>query len=262
MTTLTNPGGLRWLLRDTAALTGRSLKHERRNLDGLLVTVLAPVFMLLAFVFVFGGTTLGGRDAYLAYVVPGILVVASAYGASMTAPAVTEDLTTGTIDRLRSMPVSPAALFGGHVGAAVLRTLVSSLLVLAVAVAIGFRPTGDPLRWFGVLGVLAAFSLAVAWLAAAVGALARSTQAAGGFTFFALFFPYVSSAFAPPDSLPAVLRGFAEHQPVTPVIETLRSLLLGQPLGGEVVAAIAWCTGAVVVAVPATAAVFRRRTRR
>lgn len=254
--------GLRWLLRDTVALTGRSVRHELRNLDGLLTTVLLPVMMLLVFVYVFGGATWAGRENYIDYVVPGILVLVSAYGASMTAPAVTMDLTTGTIDRLRSMPVSPAALFGGHVSATVLRTLTSSVLVLAVAVAVGFRPTRAPLAWLGALATVALFTIAVAWVAAAVGAVVRSVEAAGGFTFFALFFPYVSSAFVPPETLPSGLQPLAEHQPVTPVIETIRALLTEQPVGSNAWLAVAWCAGTIVVMAPLTAVLFRRRTRR
>ncbi|MTV23927.1 ABC transporter permease [Nitriliruptoraceae bacterium ZYF776] len=249
-------------MRDAAALTGRRLRHERRNLDGLLTTVLLPVMMLLVFVYVFGGATWDGRDTYLAYVVPGILVLASAYGASMTAPAVTQDLTTGTVDRLRSMPVSPAALFAGHVGAAVLRTTGSCILVLAVAIGIGLRPTTSPLRWAAALATVAGFALAVSWVAACAGVLARSVEAAGGFTFFALFFPYVSSAFVPTASLPSVLRPVAEHQPVTHVIESLRALLHDQPVGDHAWWALGWCVATVALFVPLTALRFRARVRR
>jgi ABC-2 type transport system permease protein len=263
MTTLSPSAlSLRWLLRDTAALTGRSVRHELRSLDGLLITVMLPVMMLLAFVYVFGGATWAGRERYVAYVVPGILVLTSAYGASMTAPAVTLDLTTGTIDRLRSMPVSPAALFAGHVSATVLRTLTSSVLVLATAVAVGFRPTGAPLAWIGALATIVLFTVAVAWVAAAVGVMVRSVEAAGGFPFFALFFPYVSSAFVPPETLPSVLQPLAEHQPVTPVIETVRALLLAQPIGSAAWLAVAWCAGIIAMMAPLTAVLFRRRTRR
>lgn len=252
---------LRWFAADALVLTGRGLRHHVRHLDGLLLGVLLPVFMLLLFVYVFGGALETGR-AYVDYVVPGIIVLTAGYGAAQTAVSVAEDLSTGTIDRFRSLPMSPAALLTGHVLAALVRNLGSTLLVVLVAVGIGFRPTTSVLAWLGVLAVTGVYVLAMAWLAVVVGVAAGSTESASGFTFFVLFLPYVSSAFVPPETLPAVLRGFAEHQPFTPVIETMRGLLLGTPVAGSVGPALAWCLGVLALAVGGSALLFRRRTRR
>lgn len=252
---------LAWLMADTSALAGRSIRHELRSLDGLLVTVLLPVLILLAFVYILGGA-LETPGRYIDYVVPGIVVLACGYGAALTATSVTQDLTTRTIDRLRSLPASPAALFAGHVTAALLRTLFSATLLVGVAIALGFSANASPLAWLAAGGVVALYVLAIAWASAAVGVAARSVEAAGGFAFFVLFLPYLSSGFVPLETLPAAVRAVAENQPLTPVIETLRALLLGTELGQNGWQAITWCVAIIAVAIPTSALLFRRRTSR
>jgi ABC-2 type transport system permease protein len=256
-----NRSTLAWLLADTSALAGRSIRHELRRLDGLLVTVLLPVLILLVFVYIFGGA-LETPGSYIDYVVPGIVVLTSGYGAALTATALTQDLTTATIDRLRSLPASPAALFAGHVTATLLRTLFSATLVVGVAIALGFGAVADPHAWLSALGVTTLYILAIAWASVIVGVVARSVEAASGFSFFVLFLPYVSSGFVPPETLPSALRAFAANQPLTPVIETLRALLLGTELGNHAWRATAWCIAIVALAIPASAVLFRRRTSR
>ncbi|PRX98550.1 ABC transporter permease [Allonocardiopsis opalescens] len=248
-----------WLLADSAVLTARSLRHNLRQFDALLLSVILPLTLLLMFVYVFGGALHVGT-AYIDYVVPGILISAAGYAASQTAVAFSQDLTSGAIDRFRSLPMSSAALLTGHVTASLLRNLLSTLLVLGTAVAIGFSPATDPLAWIAALGTIALYILAICWISIAFGTIARSAEGASGFTFFVLFLPYVSSAYVPPDTMPAALRPFAEHQFVTPVIETLRGLLLGTPTDSAP-AALAWCLGILAVTVPASAYLFRRRTR-
>jgi ABC-2 type transport system permease protein len=245
-------------MTDSIALIGRSLRHSVRSVDALLTAVLLPVLLLLLFVYVFGGAIRSG-GSYRDYVVPGIILLCAGFGSATTAVGVNVDMTTGVMDRFRSLPIATAAPLTGHVVASVVRNLVSTLLVLAVALAIGFEPTAGPAEWLGVLGVLAAFMLAVAWLAAAFGLLARSAEAAGAFSFLILFLPYVSSAFVPPDTMPAGLQWIAEHQPVTPIIETLRSLMLGTP-GSDAVTALAWCLGFAAIGMVAAASLFRTRT--
>jgi ABC-2 type transport system permease protein len=263
-TTPTSPSSrsmFAWLIADSSALAGRSIRHELRRLDGLLVTVLLPLLVLLAFVYVFGGA-LQTPGSYIDYVVPGIVVLTSGYGAALTAPALTQDLTTSMIDRLRALPASPAALFAGHVTAAVLRTLFSAVLVISVAIGLGFDARASLLAWIGAIGMVTLYILAIAWVAVVVGVAARSVEAASGFSFLVLFLPYVSSGFVPPETLPPVLRAFAVNQPLTPVIETLRALLLGTDAGDHGWRALAWCSTTVALAIPASALLFRRRTRR
>jgi ABC-2 type transport system permease protein len=167
-------------------------------------------------------------------------------------------MTTGVIDRFRSLPIASAAPLTGHVIASILRNVVSTVLVLAVALLLGFDPTAGLLDWLGVLGLLLLFMAAISWLAAAFGLLARSAEAAGAFSFFVLFLPYVSSAFVPPESMPAALEAIASRQPITPIVETLRSLMLGTP-GGDAVVAVAWCAGFAILGCVAAALLFRRR---
>jgi ABC-2 type transport system permease protein len=247
------------LLRDTVVLTGRALRHQLRHVDGLILGAVIPVVLLLLFVYVFGGA-IAGRDDYVQYVVPGVIIVAAGFSAAQVALAVNDDLGSGTVDRLRSMSTSIGALLVGHVLANVMRNLASTVLVVALALVIGFRPDAGVLAWIGAGATAAAFMVAIAAVSVVAGVAARSADGAWGFTFFVLFLPYLSSAFVPLETLPTVLRGIAEHQPATPVIETMRGLLLGQPIGSAGWQAAAWCSGIVAVSVPVAAWLYRRRT--
>ncbi len=243
-------------------MVGRSLRLSVRNVDAVLASLVLPVMLMLVFVYFFGGAIDTGtphRD-YVTYVAPGVLILCAGYGASMTAVSVSRDMAEGVIDRFRSLDVSGTAVLTGHVAASTVRNLAATATVLAVALAIGFRPAADPAGWLAALGVLLAYVVALAWLAAVVGLLARSAEAAGGFTFFVLFLPYPSSAFVPIDTMPGWLHGFAEHQPVTPVIESLRALLLDRPAGDAPWLALAWSAGLTALALPLCALAFRRRT--
>jgi ABC-2 type transport system permease protein len=244
---------------EVGTLIGRSVRHTVRSIDATIVAIVLPVLILFTFVYVFGGAMQTGT-AYLTYVVPGIVVLCAAHGSAMTATSVNHDLTTGMIDRIRSLPVVGASLLVGHVVASVLRNLVSTAVVVVVAVLIGFRPVATPLGWVLAAGLLALFMAALSAVAAAWGLLVRGPEAAGAIAFVLLFLPYVSSAFVPPETMPAALRGFAEGQPTTPVVETLRALLLGQPTGGAAVPAVLWCLGLLVVGIAASGRLFRRRT--
>jgi ABC-2 type transport system permease protein len=240
-------------------MAGRCLRLSARNLDAVLTSLLLPVMLLLLFVYLFGGAIQTGTR-YVTYVVPGVLLLCAGFGASMTAVSVTTDMTGGIIDRFRSLDVAGSSVLAGHVAASVVRNLASTVLVFGVAFLIGFRPGAGPLDWAAAAGVLLLFILAVSWLSAAFGLLARSPEAAGGFSFFVMFLPYPSSAFVPIDTMPAWLHGFAANQPVTPVIETLRGLLLGIPAGSSPARAVAWCLGILVASVAVSGMLFRRRT--
>jgi ABC-2 type transport system permease protein len=244
---------------DWATMAGRSLRIARRNVDVLLTSLLLPVMLMLLFVYLFGGAIDTGTR-YVTYVVPGVLLLCAGFGASMTAVSVTTDMTGGIIDRFRSMDVGGSSVLAGHVAASVVRNLASTVLVFGVAFLIGFRPSAGLLDWLAAAGVLLLFILAISWLAAAVGLLARSPEAAGGFSFLVMFLPYPSSAFVPIDTMPGWIHGFASNQPVTPVIETLRGLLLGLPVGSSPARAVAWCLGILVASVAASGVLFRRRT--
>jgi len=248
------------LAHDTWVLTGRSVRQERRQVDALTLAIILPIAQLLLFTFVFGGA-ITSRAQYLEYVLPGVLVLTAGYGAAQVALVVARDMTTGTIDRIRSMPVASPALLLAHVTANVGRNVVSTTLVLVVAVALGFRSDAGPGEWLAAVGAVALFVVAVATLSTAVGVAAKSTDGAGGFTFLVLFVPYLSSAFVPLNTLPGWLRPVAEHQPATAVIETIRGLLVAGPVASPALRAALWCGGLVAVSLPLASALFRRQGR-
>lgn len=240
-------------------LTARALRLNRRNVDVLITSLALPIVLMLMFVYLFGGAISSGGD-YVTYVVPGVILLCAGFGASLTAVSVTSDVAGGLVDRLRSMNVGGTAFLAGHVGASLLRNLASTLLVFGVAVLIGFRTHAGVLDVAAAAGVLALFVVAVSWLSAAVGLIAHSPEGASGFTFLIMFLPYPSSAFVPIDTMPGWLQGFAEHQPTTPVIESLRALLLGTPIGSAAWLALAWSAGLLAVSIAASGYLFRRRT--
>lgn len=251
------------ILTHATVLTGRSLLLSRRNVDAVITSMMLPVLLMLIFVYFFGGAidTGGAYDAYVMYVVPGVLFLCAGFGSATTAVAVSEDMKGGIIDRFRSLDIDGTPILAGHVVASTVRNLFSTTLVFGVAVLIGFRPAATPAGWLAVAAVLLACIVALSWLSAAVGLLARTPEAAGGFSFFMSFLPYPSSAFVPVDTLPDWLHGFAEHQPVTPAIESLRGLLLGRPVGDAPWIALAWAAGTLVVSVALSRVLFRMRTR-
>jgi ABC-2 type transport system permease protein len=240
-------------------MIGRSVRIGARNVDALLIALALPALLMLVFVHFFGGAIETG-GAYVQYVVPGVLVLCVGFAAGHTAIGVADDMRGGIVDRFRSMDVGGAAVIGGHVVASLTRNLAASLPLFAVALASGFRPQATFAGWLAAAGVLLAYALAIAWVAAAVGLLARTPEAAGGFTFFVAFLPYPSSAFVPIDTMPSWLHGFAGHQPLTPVIESLRGLLLDQPVGADPWLALAWCAGLSLAGAAASALLFARRT--
>lgn len=249
---------LGWGAHDARAMIGRTLRRSVREPDTLIMAVALPVVIMLMFVTVFGGEIDTGR-AYVDFVVPGIVLLCAGYGASSTAVGVAGDVTGDIMSRFRTLPIRPSSVLTGHVVASLVRNAVSTTLVVGVAFALGFRPTAGPREWLGVVALLAAYVLALTWIAVCVGVVASSPEAASGFSFGIMFLPYVSSAFVRPETMPAALEWFARHQPVTPVTDTLRTWLVGMP-GGDAVVAFAWCAGFYVVARLLAGRLFRRRT--
>jgi ABC-2 type transport system permease protein len=245
-------------MTDSLVFVGRSVRHSARSIDAVMVAVLLPVLILLLFVYVFGGAIDTGAGHYVDYVVPGIVLLCAGYGSATTAVSVNQDMTTGVIDRFRSLPIASSGVLTGHVVASVLRNLLSTVIVLGVALLIGFEPRAGVLDWLGVAGVLLAFMVAISWLAACFGLLASSAEGAGAFSFAIMFLPYVSSAFVPTSSMPAALRAIGDRQPVTPIVETLRGLMLGTPVGSHAFVALAWCGGLAAVGIVSAGLLFRR----
>lgn len=243
---------------NSLTLVGRCVRMSSRNVDALITSVMLPVMLMLIFVYLFGGAIHTGTT-YVTYVVPGVLLLCAGFGSSLTAVSVSHDMTGGIIERFRSLDIGGVSFLTGHVVASVARNVVSTVLVFGVAFLIGFRPNAGLLRWLAAVGVLLLFLLAMSWFSAAIGLLARSPEAANGFTFLVMFLPYVSSAFVPIHTMPVWLHGVAENQPITPVIESLRGLLLGSPVGTTPWLAAAWCSGILSLSVLASGVLFRRR---
>ncbi|OLT14438.1 multidrug ABC transporter permease [Pseudonocardia sp. CNS-139] len=238
----------------------RSVRLTWRNPDTLIMSAVLPLLMMALFVYVFGGAITTGTE-YVDYVVPGIVLLCTGYGASSTAMSVAADMTSGMIDRLRSLPIRSSAVLVGHVTASVVRNVAATTLVVLAAVAMGFRPDADPLDWLLFAGLVLLYVLALSWIAAAFGVVAKSVESASVVGFVMLFVPYLSSAFVPTHTMPAFLRPLSEHQPITPVIETVRGLLTGTPVERGWVA-LAWTLGLLVAGYAAAAWLYRRRAGR
>jgi ABC-2 type transport system permease protein len=250
-------------MNDAMTMLRRDFRHTLRNPGTMIMTIGLPVILLLVFVGVFGGALkagLGplpdGRD-YIDYVVPGILLMTVGYGSTTTAMAVNRDMTEGIISRFRTMAISRASVLTGHVVGSTTRTLAGTVLVIGVAVLMGFRPAGDPLRLLATFGLVALFALALTWLGVAVGLLARTAEGTAPFTLVTQLLPFLSSAFVTPGTMSAPVRWFAAHEPFTPVIDTLRELLLGTPVDDAAVA-VAWCVGLALAGYLWARALFRR----
>jgi ABC-2 type transport system permease protein len=248
MTTMT------YTVRDSATMLRRNLRHMRRYPSMTLMLAGMPIVFLLLFVYVFGGTLGaglgtpgGGRAAYLNYVVPGILLMTIAAAVNGTSVSVSTDMTEGIVARFRTMAIARASVLTGHVLGSVIQTLLSLLVVLGVAIALGFRPSAGPLGWLAVFAVLAMTSFALTWLAVALGLVARTVEEASNTPMPLILLPFLGSGFVPTDSMPAGLRQFADYQPFTPIIETLRALLTGEPVGNHAVVAVAWCAGIALI---------------
>jgi ABC-2 type transport system permease protein len=251
------------LLTDSATMFRRSLRRMRRYPSLTFFIAGIPVVLLLLFAFVLGGTMgagLGGavapasgavagatpgaglsRDAYLAYIIPGILLATVAGSGQGTAISVAMDMTAGIIARFRTMAIARGAVLAGHVLGSVLQGLLATVIVVVVAVAIGFRPTTAPIDWIAATGLLALTAFAISWLCVALGMVSNSVETASNLPMFLVLMLFVSSAFVPTASLPGPLAWFAEHQPFTPIIETLRGLLVGTPIGNDGLLAVGWC---------------------
>lgn len=251
----------RHLFSDTALLTGRSLRHITRSPDTIITTAVMPIAFLLLFVYVLGGAIRAGTDRYVDYLLPGILLITVASGIAYTAYRLFLDLQSGIFERLHSMPIARPAVLWAHVLTSLVANLLSVLLVVLVALLMGFRSGAGPLAWLGVLGILTLFTLALTWLAVIPGLTATTVDGAAGFSYPLLLLPFVSSAFVPTGSMPGPVRAFAEHQPVTALVDTIRDLFAGQPVGGALWVALAWCLGLLLLAYGLATRLYRRRFR-
>lgn len=246
-------------LHDTTVLTRRSLRHVLRSPDTIVTTAVTPIAMLLLFVYVFGSAIDIGGGSYVDYLLPGILLITVASGIAYTAFRLFTDVSGGIVERFQSMPIARSAVLWSHVLTSVVANLTSLVLVVLVAVLMGFRSGAGVLAWLGVLGILVLFTLALTWLAVIPGLTAKTVDGVSGFSYPLIFLPFLSSAFVPTAGMPGPVRWFAEHQPVTSIVDTIRDLYAERPVGSGVWVALAWCIGLLVVAYGLAMRTYRAR---
>ncbi|BDZ54075.1 ABC transporter permease [Agromyces marinus] len=247
-------------LADTGVLTGRSLTHVLRSPDTIVTTAVTPIALMLLFVYVFGGAIdTGGAGSYIDYMLPGILLITVASGVAYTAYRLFLDLQGGIFERFQSMPIARSSVLWAHVLTSLVANLVALAIVVGVALIMGFRTGASAGSWLAVAGILVLFTLALTWLAVVAGLSAKTVDGASAFSYPLIFLPFISSAFVPTDSMPAPVAWFAENQPVTSIVDTIRALFAGEPVGTDIWVALAWLVGILLVAYVVALAKYRRR---
>ncbi|MRS01907.1 ABC transporter permease [bacterium] len=246
-------------LSDMGVMLGRSMRHIFRSLDTIMTVTITPIIMMLLFVYVFGGAIQTGAANYVNYLLPGILLIAIASGISYTAYRLFLDMQSGIFDRFHSMPIARSSALWGHVLTSLVSNAMSVVMIILVALLMGFRSPAGVLSWLAVAGILALFTLALTWIAAIAGLSAKSMDGATGFAYPIIFLPFISSAFVPTETMPKVVRAFAENQPVTSIVNAIRALLSNQPVGEGIWIALAWCIGIMLVAYFFAMQVYKKR---
>ena len=247
----------------TGVLFGRSMRHILRSPDTIITVALVPIMMMLLFVYVYGGAirmSLRADVNYVTYMLPGVLLMAIASGIAYTALRLYMDVQGGLFARFRSMPIRRSSMLWGHVLTSLVSNAISVAVIILIALIIGFRSSAGILDWLAVAGILTLFTLALTWVAVIPGLLAKSMEGATAFSYPLIFLPFISSAFSPTDKMPAAVRAFAEHQPVSSIVVTVRALLMGQPVGNDIWIALAWCLGILIAAYLIAMRVYERLT--
>lgn len=235
-------------LRQTSILFGRSMRHIMRSPDTIITVAIMPIMMMLLFVYVFGGAIKTGTDNYVNYLLPGILLIAIASGVSYTAFRIFTDMQKGILSRFNSMPISRSSILWGHVLTSMISNVISVIIILLVALLMGFRSGAGVLEWIGVAGIVLLFTFALTWLAVIPGLKAKTIDGASAFSYPLIFLPFISSAFVPTDTMPTAVRVFAENQPVTSIVDAIRALLNSGSIGNELWVALSWCVAVTIVA--------------
>ena len=250
----------RHFFSDMGVMLGRSMRHILRSMDTIITVTIMPIMFMLLFVYVFGGAIQTGTDNYVNYLLPGILLIAIASGIAYTAYRLFMDMQRGIFERFHSMPIARSAPLWGHVLTSLVSNAISVVVIILVALLMGFRSSAGVWSWLAVAGILALFTLALTWIAVIAGLSAKTVDGAGAFSYPLIFLPFISSAFVPTESMPPVVRAFAENQPVTSIVEAIRSLLAGQPVGNDIWVALAWCIGILIVAYLFAMRIYKRKT--
>ena len=244
---------------DTAVLLGRSLRHITRSPDTIITTAIMPIALLLLFVYVFGGAIRHGSGSYVTYLLPGILLITIAMGISYTAVRLFTDMQGGIFERFQSLPIARSSALWSHVLTSLVANLISLVIVVLVAVGMGFRSGAGVLAWLAIAGILVLFTLALTWIAVIAGLSAKTVEGAGAFSYPIIFLPFISSAFVPTGTMPGPVRAFADNQPVTSIVNTIRDLLAQQPVSTDIWIALAWCLGILIVAYALAMATYHRK---
>lgn len=244
---------------DLGVMLGRSMRHITRSMDTIITVCLTPIAVLLLFVYVLGGVIQTGTDNYVNYLLPGVLLMAIASGISYTANRLFTDMQSGIFERFHSMPITRSAALWGHVLTSLISNAISVVVIILVALVIGFRSPAGVLSWLAVAGILALVILALTWIAVIPGLTAKSVDGASAFSYPLIFLPFISSAFVPTESMPGPVRAFAENQPVTSIVDAIRALLSNQPVGNDIWIALAWCVGILIVAYVFAMLIYKRK---
>ncbi|MEG1829768.1 MAG: ABC transporter permease [Cellulosilyticaceae bacterium] len=238
----------KYFLKDMGVMFGRSMKHIFRSMDTIITVSITPIAIMLLFVYVFGGAIQTGTAKYIDYLLPGIMLMTIGSGIAYVAYRLFTDKQRGIFERFHAMPISRSAVLWGHVLTSIISNGISVVVIIVVALLMGFRSSAGILEWLAVFGILGIFTLALTWIAVIAGLAAKTPDGAGAFSYPIIFLPFISSAFVPTETMPSVVRAFAENQPVTPIVEAIRNLLASQPVGNNIWIALTWCIAISVVA--------------
>jgi len=238
----------KYFFSDLGVMLGRSMRHVFRSMDTIITVTITPIAMLLLFVYVLGGAIQTGTDNYVNYLLPGILLIAIASGIAYTALRLFMDVQGGIFERFHSMPIARSTMLWGHVITSLVSNAISIVVIILVALVMGFRSSAGVQSWLAVAGILTLFTLALTWVAMIAGLSAKTVDGASAFSYPLIFLPFISSAFVPTESMPSVVRAFAENQPVTSIVDAIRALLSRQPVGNDIWVALAWCVGIMIMA--------------
>lgn len=246
-------------LSDTAVLTVRTMRHVTRSIDTIITTAIMPIAIMMLFVFILGGAIDTGSQSDVNYMLPGILLITVASGISYTAYRLFMDSQNGIFERFQSMPIARSEILWAHVLTSLAANLISVAIVVGVAVLMGFRSGAGVLAWLGIVGILALYTLALTWVAVIAGLAAKTVDGASAFSYPLIFLPFISSAFVPTGSMPGPVRAFAENQPVTSIVNTIRDLFTQQSVGSDIWVAVAWCLGILVTAMIGAVMIYKKK---
>jgi ABC-2 type transport system permease protein len=238
----------KYFFKDMSVMFERSMRHIFRSMDTIITVSITPIAMMLLFVYVFGGAIETGTENYVNYILPGVMLMTIGSGIAYVSYRLFLDKQRGIFERFHSMPIARSTVLWGHVLTSIISNGISVVVIILVALLMGFRSSAGILEWLGVFGILGIFTLALTWIAVIAGLAAKTPDGAGAFAYPIIFLPFISSAFVPTDTMPTVVRAFAENQPVTPIVEAIRNLLANQPVGNDIWVALAWCITIIYVA--------------